>query len=103
MAPDLQPLIGGAIQTLMGLAFSTGFLLALFVGFLVVAGFTKFRKTGRGSLVVRNLADQMDGARVQYLSPGTRSGPTDQLRTPELLEQARGSTTDPAASRAGQS
>ncbi len=88
MAGDLQSLIGGAVQTLMGLAVSTGFLLALFIGFLVVAGFTKFRKTGRSSLVVRNLADRMDGMRVQYLAPDARSGPTDQLRTPELLEQA---------------
>ena len=88
MAPDLQSLIGGAVQTLLGLAISTGFLLALFVGFCVVAGFTKFRRTGRGTLVVRNLADQMDGARVQYLSPDAPSGPADQLRTPELLEQA---------------
>ena len=65
-----------------------GFLLALFIGFLVVAGFTKFRQTGRASLVVRNLVDRMDGERVQYLGPGMRSGPADQLKTPELLEQA---------------
>lgn len=88
MAPDLQSLVGGAVQTLTGLAVSTGFLLALFIGFLVIAGFTKFRKTGRGSLVVRNLVDQMDGARVRYLPPDAQTGNRDQLRTPELLEQA---------------
>ena len=88
MAPDVQSLIGGAIQTLMGLAVSTGFLLSLFIGFLVVAGFTKFRQTGRTSLVVRNLVDRMDGERVRYLQPAARSGLADQLRTPELLEQA---------------
>ena len=88
MAPETQSLIGGAVQTLMGLAVSTGFLLTLFIGFLVVAGFTKFRKTGRGSLVVRNLVDQMNGARVRYLRPDAPSGKADQLRTPELLEQA---------------
>lgn len=85
---DVQSLIGGAVQTLVGLAVSTGFLLTLFIGFLVVAGFTKFRQTGRASLVVRNLVDRMDGERLQYLRPGERSGPADQLRTPELLEQA---------------
>lgn len=100
MAPDAQSLVGGAVQTLMGLAVSTGFLLALFIGFLVVAGFTKFRKTGSGSLVVRNLVDQMDGARVRYFTPDTQSGNTDQLRTPELLEQAGESA---AASRVEQS
>lgn len=87
MATDVQALVGGAVQTLVGLAVSTGFLLTLFIGFLVVAGFTKFRKTGRESLVVRNLVDRMDGERVRYLPPGTRSG-VDQLKTPELLEQA---------------
>ncbi len=85
---DVQSLIGGAVQTLVGLAVSTGFLLTLFIGFLVVAGFTKFRQTGRASLVVRNLVDRMEGEPVQYLPPGARSGPADQLRTPELLEQA---------------
>lgn len=88
MAPDMQSFLGGAVQTLTGLAVSTGFLLALFIGFLVVAGFTKFRKTGRGSLVVRNLVDQMDGARVRYLPPDAHAGNRDQLRTPELIEQA---------------
>jgi hypothetical protein len=102
VAPD-QSIIGGAVQTLMGLAVSTGFLLTLFIGFCVVAGFTKFRKTGRGSLVVRNLADQMDGARVQYLSSDAPSGPADQLRTPELLEQAGTSATDAEAPPTGQS
>ena len=101
MAPDTQSLVSGAIQTLMGLAVSTGFLLALFIGFLVVAGFTKFRKTGRGSLVVRNLVDQMDGGRVRYFTPDAhRGGNTDQLRTPELLEQAGESG---AGSQVGQS
>lgn len=99
MAPD-QSIIGGAVQTLMGLAVSTGFLLALFIGFLVIAGFTKFRKTGRGSLVVRNLGDQMDGAPLRYLSPDAPSGPADQLRTPELLEQAGKTTADAGASQA---
>ena len=99
MTPDI---IGGAVQTLVGLAVSTGFLLTLFIGFLVVAGFTKFRKTGRGSLVVRNLVDQMDGGRVRYRSPDAPSGPADQLRTPELLEQAA-EPADDGASRAGQS
>jgi hypothetical protein len=101
VAPDLDSLIAGAVQTLMGLAVSTGFLLALFIGFLVVAGFTKFRKTGRASLVVRNLVDQMDGEQVRYLPPGARSGPADQLRTPELLEQVA-EPADGAASPPGQ-
>ncbi len=87
MAPGTNPILDGAIQTLVALAMSTGFLLALFVGFLVIAGFTKFRKIGPRSLVVRNLADRMGGEHIHYLSPDAVSGKTDQLRTPELLEQ----------------
>lgn len=103
MATDVQSLVGGAVQTLVGLAVSTGFLLSLFIGFLIVAGFTKFRKTGRESLVVRNLVDRMDGERVRYLPPGSRSGPADQLKTPELLEQAAESAEAGQVPAAGQS
>jgi len=92
--PDIEALTAGAIQTLMGLAVSTVFLLALFVGFCVVVGFSKFRKIGRDSLVHRNLVDQMDQTdqtdvgSFHYLSPDAPRGQADQLRTPELLEQA---------------
>ncbi len=89
MGPDADPIVAGAIQTLIGLGLSTGFLLALFIGFLVIAGFTKFRKTGRSSLVVRNLVDRMGETRVQYLTPDAPSGGADQLKTPELLEQSQ--------------
>ena len=86
---------GGVIQTLMGLLVSTGFLLTLFVGFLVVAGFSKFRKINRSSLVHRNLVDRMndqDGS-VEYLPPDAPRGGVDQLRTPELLEQSGNSNS----------
>jgi len=92
--PDIEALMAGAIQTLMGLTVSTVFLLALFVGFCVVAGFSKFRRIGPDSLVYRNLVDQMDETdqtnigSFHYLSPDAPRGQADQLRTPELLEQA---------------
>ena len=95
--PDIETLAAGAIQAVIGLVVSTGFLLALFVGFCVVAGFSKFRKVGRDSLVHRNLSDKMDqmdgsdqtnGGRFDYLSPNAPRGQVDQLCTPELLEQA---------------
>ncbi len=79
----------------MGLLVSTGFLLTLFVGFLVVAGFSKFRKINRSSLVHRNLVDRMndqDGS-VEYLPPDAPRGGADQLRTPELLEQSGNSNS----------
>ena len=85
--PDTNAIADGAMLTLIGLAISTGFLLALFIGFLVIAGFTKLRKIGPKSLVVRNLVDRMEGEQLQYLKPDAVTGNTDQLRTPELLEQ----------------
>ena len=64
---DAAVVTGVAIQTLTGLLVSTGFLLTLFVGFVVVAGFSKFRKRSRTSLVHRNLVDRMEvtGAQVE--------------------------------------
>ena len=76
-----------AIGTLKGLVFSTGFLLALFIGFLVVAGFSKLRQRSRDSAVVRNISERM-GTGARYLPPDAPRGPADQLRTPELLEQS---------------
>ena len=87
---DASVVTAGVIQTLIGLLVSTGFLLSLFVGFCVVAGFSKFRKINRSSLVHRNLVDRMndqDGS-VEYLPPDAPRGGADQLRTPELLEQS---------------
>ena len=71
----------------IGLGASTVFLLALFIGFLVIAGLTKLRHPGRDSLVVRNLGDRIDDG-VHYLPPDAPRGPADQLHTPELLEQS---------------
>mgnify|MGYP001278681745 FL=1 len=90
---DATVMAGAAIQTLTGLLVSTGFLLTLFVGFVVIAGFSKFRKVSRTSLVHRNLVDRMDGQEgsLEYLSPDAPRGGADQLRTPELLEQSGGS------------
>lgn len=76
-----------AFGALQGLLVSTGFLLALFVGFLVVAGFCKFRRREPGSAIVRNLAECM-GSAARYLPPTAPRGPADQLRTPELQEQS---------------
>ena len=76
-----------AFAALQGLLLSTGFLLALFIGFLVVAGYCKFRRREPGSAIVRNLAECL-GSGAQYLPPTAPRGPADQLRTPELQEQS---------------
>ena len=74
------------IGVLQGLGATTVFLLVLFVGFCVVLGFPKLRPGSRKTLVIRNFAD-LDG-KFHYLPPDAPRGPADQLKTPELLEQA---------------
>lgn len=76
------------VGTLTALLSSTGFLLALFVGFCFLAGLAKFRNIReRDAMVVRSLSEAVDG-RVTYLAHDAPYGKTDQLKTPELLEQS---------------
>ena len=82
----------GEIQTVVisvvaGLLSSTGFILALFVGFCFFAGLSKLRATGPDTGVARNL-NELTSVGFDYLSPDAPSGPADQLHTPELMEQA---------------
>jgi hypothetical protein len=74
-----------AFGTLEGLAVSTLFLLALFIGFCVLFNFPKLKPRGKGALVVRDLGERL-GTRPEYLSPDAPHGPADQLDTPELQE-----------------
>ena len=81
---DMLSILLGLLQ---GLGFSTVFLLAVFVGFCVLVGFTKLRPIGKRSPVVRSLEDRL-GSGARYLPPSVPRGPADQLKTPELLEQS---------------
>lgn len=72
---DFQNLVIGALT---GLGVSTVFVLVLWVGFCVLLGFTKYRKTGPRTLIVRSL-DEVRGPRVTYLPPDAPRGPIDQL------------------------
>jgi hypothetical protein len=83
---DVQRLLAGALQ---GLASSTVFVLALFIGFCVVLGFTKLKKTSGGAArVVKSLDERISHRPMVYLSPAAPRGPADQLRSPELVEAA---------------
>ena len=84
-ATDLQQLGLGVVQ---GLASSTVFILALFIGFCVLVGLTKLKKTAGGVTVIKSLDEQMTHKPAEYLRPSAPHGPTDQLRSPELLEAA---------------
>ena len=85
-ALDIQQLVFGVVQ---GVASSTVFILALFIGFCVIVGFTKLKKTaGGGAMVVKSLDEQMTHKPMVYLRPSDPHGPIDQLHSPELLEAA---------------
>jgi hypothetical protein len=85
-AADIQQLVVG---TLAGLTSSAVFVLVLFIGFCVLVGFTKLKKTAGGSaMVIKSLDEQVTHKPFEYLAPTAPRGPTDQLRAPELLEAA---------------
>jgi acid phosphatase family membrane protein YuiD len=78
-----------AIGTLQGLGASTVFVLVLFIGFCVVVGFTKTKKTAGGTAaVVKSLDERITHQPMAYLAPTAPRGPADQLKAPELLEAA---------------
>jgi hypothetical protein len=77
------------IGTLQGLLSSTGFVLVLFIGFCVIVGFTKTKKTAGGSAtVVKSLDERISHKPFVYFAPGAPRGPADQLKSPELIEAA---------------
>ena len=84
-AADIQNLVIGAVQ---GLLSSTLFVLILFIGFCVLIGFTKTKKTAGNAPVVKSLDEVISRTPMRYLPPNAPRGPADQLRAPELLEKA---------------
>lgn len=83
---DVQDLALGALQ---GVGASTVFVLVLFIGFCVVVGFTKLKRTaGAGAMVIKSLDETISLKPMAYLLPSAPSGPADQLRSPELVEAA---------------
>jgi hypothetical protein len=82
---ELQQL---AIGTLAGGTSGAVFVLVLFIGFCVVVGFTKLKKTAGQAMVIKSLDEQVSHKSFEYLGPTAPRGPADQLRAPELLEAA---------------
>jgi hypothetical protein len=77
------------IDAIKGLTFSAVFILALFIGFCVVVGFTKTKKTAGGRApVIKSLDERVTHQPMAYLAPTAPRGPADQLRAPELVEAA---------------
>jgi len=84
-AADIQQLVIGAVE---GLTSSAVFVLVLFIGFCIVVGFTKLKKTAGNAMVIKSLDEQVTHRTMEYLTPTAPRGPADQLKTPELLEAA---------------
>ena len=86
MSPgDIQQIAIGALQ---GFGLSTVFVLALFIGFCIIVGFTKLKQTAGNVPVIKSLDETITHKPMAYLPPTTPRGPADQLRAPELLEAA---------------
>lgn len=77
-----------AIGALQGLGLGAVFVLVLFIGFCVLVGFTKTKRTAGKVPVVRSLDERMTNRSVEYLPPTAPRGPADQLKAPELVEAA---------------
>jgi hypothetical protein len=77
-----------AIGTLQGILSSTVFILILFIGFCVLVGFTKLKRTAGDAPVIKSLDETLSRRPMAYLAPTAPRGPADQLRSPELLEAA---------------
>ncbi|HUC78502.1 MAG TPA: hypothetical protein VMS04_24580 [Vicinamibacterales bacterium] len=77
-----------AIDAVKGLTFSSLFVLALFIGFCILVGFTKTKRTAGEAPVIKSLDERMTHQPVAYLAPTAPRGPADQLRAPELVEAA---------------
>ena len=82
---DIPALVLGVLQ---GLVSSTVFVLALFIGFCVIVGFTKLKKTAGDAMVVKSLDETISHQPMAYLAPTAPRGPADQLQSPELQEAA---------------
>lgn len=86
MTDDVVKIVLGAVQ---GLASTTVFVLILFIGFCVIVGFAKLKKTAGGkALVVKSLDERVSHRPMAYFPPNAPRGPADQLKAPELVEAA---------------
>jgi hypothetical protein len=74
--------------TLQGILSSTIFILVLFMGFCIIVGFTKTKRTSGNVAVIKSLDETITHSPMVYLTPTSPRGPADQLHSPELMEAA---------------
>jgi hypothetical protein len=79
MSPvDIQNAVIGALT---GILSSSLFILALFIGFCIIVGFTKTKRTAGGSSpVIKSLDEAVTRKAVDYLPPTAPRGHADPLK-----------------------
>ena len=82
---DVVQIVVGFVQ---GFLTSSVFVLVLFIGFCVLLGFTKTKRTAGKAMVVKSLDEAVSQRPAAYLAPTDPRGPADQLKAPELVEAA---------------
>jgi len=82
---DALPYLFGVLQ---GVVSSSLFVLALFIGFCVIVGFTKLKKTAGNAAVIKSLDETLTHQPFSYLPPNAPRGPADQLRAPGLPQRS---------------
>jgi hypothetical protein len=73
-----------AIGTVQGITVAAVAVLFIFIGFCVLVGFTKTKRTAGQSSVVKSLDESVTHRAVDYLSPTAPRGQVDQLKAPQL-------------------
>jgi hypothetical protein len=81
---DVQSIVVGFVQ---GFLSSSVFILALFIGFCVLIGFAKTKRTAGNAPVVKSLDEAVNHQPMIYLSPTAPRGPADQLKGATLKSQ----------------
>jgi acid phosphatase family membrane protein YuiD len=76
----MNELLQLTIAAVKGLTVSSVFVLALFIGFCVIVGFTKTKKTAGGAAaVVKSLDERLTHQPMAYLPPNAPRGHADPL------------------------
>jgi len=81
---EIQPIVIGLVQ---GFLSSSLFILALFIGFCVLVGFTKTKRTAGNAPVIKSLDEGLTHQPMVYLPPSAPRGPVDQLKGATLKHQ----------------
>jgi acid phosphatase family membrane protein YuiD len=78
MSADVTNLVLGVLT---GIVSSSLFILALFIGFCVLLGFTKTKKTAGGNIpVIKSLDETISHKAMVYLPPTAPRGHADPLK-----------------------